>query len=160
MSHTDGGMVFESAPGEPQEFVLQIGNLSDAAAAEISFFDRLSRKLRFAGVYFEFSVLRKAIGKSHVERRNSALVAAPAAAGVPFGEHLVLGDGSPARHQRLRDGTAMEENYFIFVLAVIVVPVQAGGRLARSEIHRPHRNGGAKIDLAGGDDAAVVELGE
>ena len=45
-------------------------------------------------------------------------------AGIALGEHLVLGHRALARHQALGHGPAMEQDHLIFILAVVVVPIQ------------------------------------
>ena len=84
----------------------------------------------------------------------------PAAAGIVLGEHLVFGDGALGGHQALGHGAAVEEDDLVLVVAVVVVPVKHRGRLLAGQRHGAHGDGGTHVDLAGGDDAAVVEVGK
>ena len=160
MTYADGGMVFKPAARQAQELVLQIGDFGNAAASEISVLDGLARKLCLARIDFQPSVLSEAVGEGHFKRRDASLIAAPARSGIALCKHLVLGDRAFPRHERLCYGTAVEQNYLVFIVAVVVVPVKASRRLSARKRHCTHGDRGTQIDLARGDNAAVVELGQ
>ena len=50
MSHADGSMVLESPSRQADQLVLQIGNLRDAGASEVSVLDGIIGKFRFGSV--------------------------------------------------------------------------------------------------------------
>ena len=54
----------------------------------------------------------------------------------------------------------MEEDDLVLVVAIVVVPVKHGGRTLGGKAHGAHGDGRTHIDLAGCDNAAVVQLGE
>ena len=70
----------------------------------------------------------------------------------------MVGDGALAGHQALGHRAAVEQDHLVLVVTVVVVPVQYGGGPLGGQAHGPHGDGGAHIDLAGGDDAPVVQL--
>ena len=72
----------------------------------------------------------------------------------------MLGDGALAGHQALGDRAAVEEDDLVLVVAIVVVPVEHGSRAFGSKAHGAHGDGRTHINLAGCDDAAVVQLGE
>ena len=160
MAHAHAGVVLEAAAGQPDHLVLHVGDLADARAAEEGLLDGIVGELRLGGVDDDLAVLGLAVGEGGGESLDAALVAAPAGAGIGLVEHLVVGDGALAGHQALGHRTAVEEDDLVLLVAVVVVPVEHGGGLLGGQGHGPHGDGGAHIDLAGGRDAAVVELGE
>ena len=160
MALADGGVVLEAALGERDALILQVRDLCDAAAAEVAVLDGIVGELRFRRVNDDLAVLGLAVGDGDGHGLDAALVAAPAGARIVLGKHLVLGDGALAGHQALGDRAAVEQNDLVLVVAVVVVPVKHGGRAFGSKAHGAHGDGGAHIDLAGRDNAAVIELGE
>ena len=157
MALADGGVVLEAALGERDALILQVRDLCDAAAAEVAVLDGIVGELRFRRVNDDLAVLGLAVGDGDGHGLDAALVAAPAGARIVLGKHLVLGDGALAGHQALGDRAAVEEDDLVLVVAVVVVPVEHG-RAFGSKAHGAHGDGGAHIDLAGRNDAAVVEL--
>ena len=159
MTHTNGGVVLEAALCESDELILEIRDLSNAAASEEFLLNLVVGELSLGGVYLELAVLGKAVGDSHIECRDATLVGTPTASGVTLSEHLVLGNGTLACHKSLCNGSAVEENNLVLVVAVVVVPVKASGGLTRSESHSAHRDSARKVVLAGANYSAVVEVG-
>ena len=109
---------------------------------------------------FELAVLGKAVGKRHIESGDAPLVGAPARTGVALCKHLVFGDGALARHEALRHRSAVEQNDLVLVVTIVVVPVEAGGRLTACKRQRAHGDGAREVDLARAGDAPVVEFGD
>ena len=160
MALADGSVVLEAALGERDALILQVRDLRHAAAAEVAVLDGIVGELRFRRVDDDLAVLGLAVGDGDGHGLDAALVAAPAGTRIVLGKHLVLGDGALAGHQALGDRAAVEEDDLVLVVAVVVVPVKHSGRAFGSKAHGAHGDGGAHINLAGCDDAAVVQLGE
>ena len=160
MAFADGGVVLEATPGQLNQLVLQVVNFGDTAAAEELGLDHVIGKLGFACVNHNLAVLGLAVGNGDGHGLDAALIAAPAAARIIFGEHLMLRNGTLAGHQALGYGTAVEQDDLVLVIAVVVVPVQHGGGTLGGQTHGPHGDGGAHIDFAGGHNAPVIQLAE
>ena len=160
MADADGGVVLKATAGEGDEFVLEIGDIGNAAAAKEGFLDREVRHLAFRSVDDELAIFGLAVRESHRERADAAFVRAPAGTGIALVEHLVGSEGSFARHEGLGDGAAMEEDDLVLVIAIIVVPIKNRRGMTGSEGHGAHRDGAAEVDFARSDDTPIVEFGK
>ena len=67
-------------------------------------------------------------------------------------------DRALAGHQTLGNRATVEQDDFILIVAVIVVPVQNRSAALGGKGHGTHGNGRAHIDLAGGHDAPIIQL--
>ena len=61
-------------------------------------------------------------------------------------------------HKALGSRSAVEQNYLVLIISVVIVPVKDCRRLLTCESHCPHGYRGSQINLTGGHDAAVIQL--
>ena len=72
MADANRGVMLESASRQPDQLVLQIGNLSDAGASEICVLDGIIGKLRLGSVNDDLAVLGLAVGNGNVPGLDSS----------------------------------------------------------------------------------------
>ena len=160
MAFANGRMVLEALLGQSDEFVLEVRNLTHAGAAEESVLDGIFRNTAFRHIEDEFAVLCLQVGNRNGHGTDASFVAAPAGTWIHALEHGVEADRSLAGHQFLRHRAAVEEDDLVFLVAIVVVPVQDGSGDFGCEGHGAHRDGGAHVDFARSYDAAVIEFGQ
>ena len=160
MPHTYRSVMLETASCQTNQFILQVWNLCHAPAAKEGFLNHIFRKSSLTCIHNQLPVFCLAVGKRHGKRTDSAFIASPAAAGISFGEHLVLCHSPFPAHQALRHRAAVEKNHFVFILAIVIVPVQYRCGLFTCQMHGTHGQCRTHINLAGSHNSPVIQFTE
>ena len=158
MPHTDRGMVFETAPRQFNQLILQIRYFTDTAASKKCFFNRIIRKLCFTSIYNDFSILCLAIRDGGRKCLNPSLIAAPAGTRIVFCKHLMFRNRPFCCHHSLGNRSAMEQDYLVFLITIVIIPIQNSRRLFACQVHGAHGDGGAHVYLAGCHDSPVIQF--
>ena len=154
-------MVTVSFEADGQQGLLQVWKFRHPGATEEVSGDFVFCKLAFAQVKLEFAAIRNEIAEGKGSRFNPALVTSKRTALADgIGEDRMLGNLTGTGHHILGYGTAVEENTLVVVIAVVVVPIKAGGDAAGRNAQGAHRYRAADIHLASHGETSVVHLAE